>query len=181
MIPSLSSWCLAGFLFDSWWFGFYLDRWLQPMPLVFLRDLPISWLLRFSRILYSCPWYPRARYFHFSIIYHGFYDYSMSPPGLIGTFLAGASFAGDTFMIASNRVARKCPSPRHWEELSKFSQSMTPDEFLSHWDISLKEMAEIIGVSVSTVRHWFCRDSRSHPQSHHMLKLALVHRRWSRL
>jgi hypothetical protein len=85
-------------------------------------------------------------------------------------------------MIASSRVSRKCPSPRHWEELSKFSDAlMTPDEFLSYWDISLKQMAEIIGVAPNTVHHWFCRNSRSQPQPHHMLKLALVHRHWSRL
>ena len=77
---------------------------------------------------------------------------------------------------------RKCPSTRHWEELSRLSEVfMSPQEFLSFWDISLKELAQIIGVAPNTVHHWLARNPRSQPQPHHLFKLALIHKRWSRL
>jgi DNA-binding transcriptional regulator YiaG len=84
-------------------------------------------------------------------------------------------------MIASNKVQRKVPDRQHWDELARVSSLfMSPEEFLDNWDVSPQELAQIAGTSLTTVNHWFSEGARS-PQPYHKFRLALIHRRWTRL
>jgi hypothetical protein len=84
-------------------------------------------------------------------------------------------------MIASNKVQRKVPDRQHWDELTRVSALfMSPEEFLASWDVSAQQLAQIAGTSITTVNHWFSEDARS-PQPYHKFRLALIHRRWTRL
>lgn len=100
------------------------------------------------------------------------------------SLLVGDSFKEDNSMIASNKVQRKVPDRQHWDELARVSTLfMSPQEFLAIWDVTVQQLAQIAGTSRTTASHWFSQDGcdvRS-PQPYHMFRLALIHRRWSRL
>lgn len=88
-------------------------------------------------------------------------------------------------MIALDPDDRKVPSRRHWEAFKSDCQSrvlMEPEEFLAHWEIDHAGIAKLLGVSIPTVRGWFCV-SRSHrsPQIWHKAQLAYWHQKWSSL
>ena len=76
------------------------------------------------------------------------------------------------------------PRQEHWQSLDKLSDLlMEPQEFVSHWRVSHSELAKIVGCSESTVAHWFCRNStnRALPNNYHKLRLAMVHKLWSKI
>jgi DNA-binding transcriptional regulator YiaG len=85
-------------------------------------------------------------------------------------------------MIALDKVKRKVPDQQHWDELARVSSLfMSPEEFLASWDVSAQELARIAGTSTTTVNHWFTAGGARSPQPYHKFRLALIHRRWTRL
>lgn len=70
------------------------------------------------------------------------------------------------------------PNQAHWNCLSVASY-MEPEEFLKHWDVTYKELAEICHCSEDTVKHWFSTSSRRPPQSHHKALLAMTNVLWN--
>lgn len=85
-------------------------------------------------------------------------------------------------MIALHKAQRKVPDRQHWDELTRISSLfMSPEEFLASWDVSAQELARVAGTSVTTVNHWFSEADTRSPQPYHQFRLALIHRRWSRL
>jgi DNA-binding XRE family transcriptional regulator len=71
------------------------------------------------------------------------------------------------------------PSARQWEMLKKLDASaITLDEFLSHWRLNKTQLAQVVGCDRKTVYRWFANDSE--PSFEHQLRMALVHRLWSK-
>lgn len=76
---------------------------------------------------------------------------------------------------------------RHWENLRRFrsSQPRHPivelDEFLSFWEVSNSELAEICSCSVKTVERWFFEPTspnKREPTDIHKQRLAEAHYLW---
>ncbi|AFZ15520.1 hypothetical protein Cri9333_4744 (plasmid) [Crinalium epipsammum PCC 9333] len=69
-------------------------------------------------------------------------------------------------------------SEQQWQRIFAFIHSeilMTPQEFISKWDVTQAFMAEICDCDESTVSSWFASGrSYSPPLRHHKLALALA-------
>lgn len=74
------------------------------------------------------------------------------------------------------------PGRRHWfavEQSQVKIPQMTPEEFLTYWDVTYGQMAMICLCSERTVKRWFV-GSRN-PSVFHKFWLAQTHQIWSRL
>lgn len=85
-------------------------------------------------------------------------------------------------------VAQTQPTPRHWKLFALYrahtqkQPSMEPDQFLTHWQITYEELAELCSVSRNTVAHWFVKEGSRHkryPTEGDKRRLAEVHAIWS--
>lgn len=56
---------------------------------------------------------------------------------------------------------------------------ITPDEFMEHWQVSVNELAAILGVSAKTVYQWRVQTESGRPPDKNVLKqLHYVHVIW---
>lgn len=77
------------------------------------------------------------------------------------------------------KIRQERPTERHWQAIENLQfKTIDLDLFCSHWEVTHLELAELTGASYSAVRKWFCRSSNLHPSEIHLLRLALVHKRW---
>jgi hypothetical protein len=84
-------------------------------------------------------------------------------------------------------TAPRPPQRRHWQALKEFRENKPKhpivelEEFLSFWEVSNAELAEICECSVSTVERWFfSKDNPNYrsPTEHHKQLLAEAHYLW---
>jgi DNA-binding transcriptional regulator YiaG len=75
----------------------------------------------------------------------------------------------------------KSPRKEHWEALNSLQKDtlLTPQEFLSHWQLTYKEVALITGCSLDQVKKWLT--SRTKPPVEAMRRLSLVHDLWTKI
>ena len=76
------------------------------------------------------------------------------------------------------------PRREHWQALKSLSDSlMEPQEFLRNWKVTYRDLGKIAGCSESTVAGWFCSGERGNrrPNDLHKLRLAIVHKLWSKI
>jgi len=75
------------------------------------------------------------------------------------------------------------PSERHWQLWGHYQvcpPPLHPLQFLQEWDLSYPDLAKLIGVSRSTIEHWFSTGAgHREPPSHHCRRLAEIHLLWS--
>jgi transcriptional regulator with XRE-family HTH domain len=68
--------------------------------------------------------------------------------------------------------------PLTWKKITKSLDSLTlqPDEFLRrHPDVSRKQLASLIGCSLSTVNKWLAKNTSQRPSHKYLERLALAH------
>ena len=79
------------------------------------------------------------------------------------------------------------PQRRHWQALKEFRENKPKhptvelEEFLSFWEVSNSELAEICECSISTTERWFFdKDSSNYrsPTDRHKQLLAEAHYLW---
>ena len=74
------------------------------------------------------------------------------------------------------------PGRRHWSAVDQLKvdlPQMTPEEFVSYWDVTYSELAVICFCSEITVKRWFA--GSRYPTIFHKFWLASTHEIWSRL
>jgi len=74
------------------------------------------------------------------------------------------------------------PGRRHWSAVKQVQiklPQMTPEEFVTHWNVTYSEMALICFCSEITVKRWFAGSRQ--PSVFHKFCLALTHETWFRL
>lgn len=77
------------------------------------------------------------------------------------------------------KIAQKQPTERHWQALeSVHFEPISLDLFRTYWLVSQKEIAEITGAPLNTVKKWTCAGTHQRPDFEHLFRLTLVHRRW---
>lgn len=72
---------------------------------------------------------------------------------------------------------------QHWKLLKQVSDiSMSPQEFISHWHVTQEQLAKIADCSLSEVKRWFTQGKTyKQPPKHCKMRLAVVHRLWSKI
>lgn len=78
----------------------------------------------------------------------------------------------------------RCPEDEHWQSLDKLSDLlMEPEDFVKYWEITHRDLARIVGCSETTVSGWFCQTKKNQrfPNNYHRLRLAIVHKLWSKI
>jgi transcriptional regulator with XRE-family HTH domain len=77
-------------------------------------------------------------------------------------------------------IALKTPTRQHWRICTLFDAlTLEPKEFLSYWDVTHAELAELLGKSRSTVAHWFSEgQARRYPSEADKRRLAEIHALW---
>lgn len=81
-------------------------------------------------------------------------------------------------------LAMKTPTRTQWKQFTLYknarAQSMTPEEFRQHWDVTHAQLAELVGKSPSTVAHWFSSGAHKRvPTKDDERRLAEIHALWS--
>lgn len=77
------------------------------------------------------------------------------------------------------KIRQKAPTSRHWEVVNSLKfQTINLDLFCAHWDVNHVELAQLTGAPYNTVRKWFCPSARQHPSDMHLLRLAIIHKKW---
>lgn len=75
------------------------------------------------------------------------------------------------------------PRNKHWQTLEQLDKTMlmTPQEFLTHWDVRRVDLAAICDCSATTVFRWFSEgESYKEPTLLQKKRLGFVHKLWSR-
>lgn len=74
------------------------------------------------------------------------------------------------------------PSAQQWHLFAQYQHCpppLHPALFLQDWSVSYGELAQLAGVSRSTVEHWFSLgSSHREPALLHCRRLAVIHRLW---
>ncbi len=83
-------------------------------------------------------------------------------------------------MISTARKIQcpRVPTKELWEIINTINiKPMSPQEFISYWDINYLQIALICGCSRRTVQRWF--SNKYTPENHYLIRLALVHYIWT--
>ena len=77
------------------------------------------------------------------------------------------------------KIVPKYPKKEQWESLKNLPEDdlMSPEQFLSYWNVSYRELAIITNQSIDTVKNWFSRGIA--PRYEAKRRLAIVHKIWS--
>lgn len=74
------------------------------------------------------------------------------------------------------------PQKKDWQLLREYTEpSMTPEEFVSYWDVTQEDIAKITCASRATVSRWFCQTSKYRPRVYHKYRLGVCHQLWMSL